>query len=66
LLDDDKESHCLLNDDNEGVIQQNEKKCAENVRPVKNKKGCNFCRKSFATVAEDKEIQNRHSFIADK
>jgi hypothetical protein len=66
LLDDDEESQCLLNDDNKGLIQQSEKKCAENIRAAKNEKGCNFCRKSFATVAEEKESQNPDSFIADK
>jgi hypothetical protein len=66
LDDDDKESQCLLNDDNESVIQQSEKKCAENARTAKNERGRNFCRKSFAAVVEDKEIQNPDSFIADK
>ena len=66
LLDDDKQSECLLNDDKEALMQQSEKKCAENARAAKNEKGFKFCRKSFATVAEVKESQNPDSFVADK
>jgi len=66
LLDDDKQSECLLNDDNEVLMQQSEKKCAENARAAKNERGCKFCGKGFATVAEVKESQNRDSFVADK
>jgi hypothetical protein len=66
LLDDDKESECLLNDDNEALMQQREKKCFENARAAKNERACKFCRKSFATVAEVKKSQNPLSFVADK
>jgi len=66
LLDDDKRSECLLNDYNEALMQQSEKKCAENARVAKNERGCKFCGKGFSTVAEVKESQNRDSFVADK
>jgi len=66
LLDDDKESECLLNDDKEALMQQSEKKSAENARALKNEKGCKLCRKSFATVAEVKESLNPDSFVDDK
>jgi hypothetical protein len=66
LLDDDKESECLLNDYNEKKKKKSEKKCSENDITAKNERGCKFCRKSFATVAEVKESQNLDSFVADK
>ena len=55
----------MLNDDNEALMQQSEKKFAENARAAKNERGCKFCRKSFATVAEVKESQIPDSFVAD-
>jgi hypothetical protein len=66
LLDDDKESECLLNDDYEALMQQSEKKCAENIRAAKYGRGYKFCRKSFAPVAEVKESRNPDSFVAGK
>jgi len=65
-MDNDEQSECLLNDDNEALMQQSEKKCAENSRAMKNERGCKFCGKGFATVADVKESQNRDSFVADK
>jgi hypothetical protein len=45
LLDDDTDSECLLNDDNEALMQQSKKNCATNSRNAKHERGCNFCRK---------------------
>jgi hypothetical protein len=66
LLDDDKECECLLNDDNEALMQQSKRNCVENATAAKNERDCKFCRTSFATFAEVKESQNSDSLAADK
>jgi len=66
LLNDDKECECLLNDDDEALMQQSKRNCIENAIDAKNERGCKLCRKSFATFAEVKESQNSDSLVADK
>jgi len=58
---DDKECRCLLNDDNEALMQQSNRNCAENTIAAKNE---NFV-ETFTTFAEVKESQNTDSLVAD-
>jgi hypothetical protein len=39
LLDDDKECECLLNDDNEALMQPSKMNCVENVIVAKKERG---------------------------
>ena len=61
-----KSVNVLLNDDNEASVHQGKRNCAKNAIAAKHERGCNFCRKSFATFAEVKESQNSDSLVAGK
>jgi hypothetical protein len=47
-------------------VHQGKRNCSENSIAADHERGCNFCRKSFATFAEVKESQNPDSLVADK
>jgi hypothetical protein len=50
LLDDDKECECLLNDDNEALMQQSKRSCVESVIAAKNERGYKLCRRRSRKV----------------
>ena len=65
LLDEDKEYECLLNDDDEALMQRSKRNCFEIAIAAKNERGWKFCRESFTTFAEVKESHNSDSLVAD-